>query len=333
MTDQTDQTATLIDSGAQGSSAPDQGGAAGGSGQGSAPAATPETPTGQEATSASKSVESASTSDASTPEADWRAAFHGGDAKLEAKLARFTDPGALMKSFVEKERALHDSGRVRVPDHESSDEELRAWRDHMGIPEKPESYEIDYDQYGDTIDESDKAFLSEIHKDMHGNPILGTPQAAKYAVDMYAKVKSAQVQAMEEAAAKSHQEALDTLKKEWGGEFSAKLAFANAGVKEHFDVADPSDILQLRLADGSALGSNAAFVKAMASVGRLTADDPTMLKSLNLDNGTAASVDARIAEIMSLRDTDPAAYKRLEAPGGELEKLMTLKSRNDSRAA
>lgn len=71
-------------------------------------------------------------------DADGEAASHRDWVKAKG----FKDLDSVAKALRNAEKAIHDSGRVKIPGEGASAEEVIAWRKATGVPDDPKGYEI-----------------------------------------------------------------------------------------------------------------------------------------------------------------------------------------------
>lgn len=81
--------------------------------------------------------------------ADWMKTFSGEkageDPSNQEWLAKkgFTDPDAVVKSYREAEKALRESGKVKIPGEGASEAEISAYREAIGAPKDAAGYAIE----------------------------------------------------------------------------------------------------------------------------------------------------------------------------------------------
>lgn len=178
--------------------------------------------------------------------------FFGKDAVHLSK--RFTSPHALAKSYVSLERQLSNGNKVAVPGENATPEEWDAFFSKIGRPEKPEGYELKAPEgipEGVWSDAEAKEFASMAHK-------LGlSKKAANALVAWQAERLGKAFSSQQEQAQTQRNEAIATLKKEWGAAYDEQLNLA----KRAAVTFGGEEILQHPLAN------DPAFIKAMAKAG------------------------------------------------------------------
>lgn len=197
--------------------------------------------------------------DAAPPPADWRASLPA-EIRDAPGLAKFNDPAALAKSYIEAEKLIGRKG-VPIPGENATPEEQAAFRAALGVPETPDAYELKAPEGvpAEVWDaDNAKAFAAEAHK-------LGlTPaQAQGLAAWQAARVAELVGKAGLEPDGRTFEEVLQA---EWGQQFDAKMDLAKRAVKEFG--AD-----EATLAAFEAKAGGAAMVRMFAAIGEKMAED------------------------------------------------------------
>jgi hypothetical protein len=118
--------------------------------------------------------------------------------------------------------------KLGVPNEKSSPEEVAAFRRSLGVPDTIDEYKFAPDALpeGMTWDDKNVKNYAEIaHK--HNIP----PSAMKALVTEHAKMEHFKMQDMQAQIEKQHVDAVNTLKKEWGGEFDKNIGLAKQAAK------------------------------------------------------------------------------------------------------
>lgn len=268
---------------------------------------------------------------------DWRKAMAGDDAEELKRLERFTDPAMFHKTYRNMEKSFSDAGRVKLPGEGASAEELAAWSKAIGLPEKPDGFEVKAKPpEGYEPSEADKSVLGRLTTKLHEAMSKGYRPAdiVNLAHEFYyGEATQAAIDA-DNRAAEMALEAEADLKSMWGSKFDENARWAIAGVQQFFPgkgQEELDDFLGLTLSSGHKLGDHPMFLRMMASVGLQHAEDPFFLASKNQNQGF--DPEKRKAEIMALRDTDPKRYNSPDIQA-ELDKIIAgLARRNATRAA
>ena len=147
--------------------------------------------------------------------------------------AAYKDTLSKYKSVPDMAKALANANaligkKLGVPNEKSSPEEVAAFRRSLGVPDTIDEYKFAPDALpeGMTWDDNNVKNYAEIaHK--HNIP----PAAMKALVTEHAKMEHFKMQGMQAQIEKQHVEAVNTLKKEWGGEFEKNIGLAKQAAK------------------------------------------------------------------------------------------------------
>lgn len=173
-------------------------------------------------------------------DAEWLAQFSadGGDADnpsnrdwLKAKGFKSLDDVA--KSYREAEHAIRNGGKLTVPGENAKPEEIAAFHKAIGVPDKPEGYEVKVPE-GQALDEEMMTPLREVAIK------AGVPKAGFEAIaNAYVEKQLDMMDQLRVAEDGSR----DELFKEWGGQKDAKMA----------DVQNAMRALDLKATDVAAM--------------------------------------------------------------------------------
>jgi len=147
--------------------------------------------------------------------------------------AAYKDTLSKYKSVPDMAKALANANaligkKLGVPNEKSSPEEVAAFRRSLGVPDTIDEYKFAPDALpeGMTWDDNNVKNYAEIaHK--HNIP----PSAMKALVTEHAKMEHFKMQGMQAQIEKQHVDAVNTLKKEWGGEFDKNIGLAKQAAK------------------------------------------------------------------------------------------------------
>ena len=153
--------------------------------------------------------------------------------KLPDEVADYKSSIKNFKSVPDLVKALGNANaligkKLGVPSEKSSPEEVAAFRRSLGVPDSIDEYKFAPDALpeGMTWDDNNVKNYAEIaHK--HNIP----PSAMKALVTEHAKMEHFKMQGMQAQIEKQHVEAVNTLKKEWGGEFDKNIGLAKQAAK------------------------------------------------------------------------------------------------------
>jgi hypothetical protein len=259
---------------------------------------------------------------------DWRVKLAGEDTKTLERLGRFNSVKDVWQSYTNMEKKL-SSGQYKpeLPsDRQATAEELSAYRKANGIPETPAEY-LKALPDGMVVGEDDKAAIELLTNRLHAQN--ASPAIVAEAVKTYYDaVEHAQEQAIE-AQKVFKQQAEDTLRKEWGGEFRSNInAIANL-------MSSQPELKQLlstaTLADGSMALNNPTFLRWAAGIARELNPAAAVVGPGHGDPMT--NVTTRLAELDKMMKTNIDAWQAPanNANRAEYYKLLQAQEKITSR--
>lgn len=210
---------------------------------------------------------------------------------------QFKDLDGLVKAYRDTEKALRDSGRVKMPGEGAPAEEVAAWRTAIGVPEAPEGYEVKLPETNGGL-ELNTDLIGKLTKAAHE---IGTPKAAFEAL---AGV-FVQEQVNEHlASVKAQTDEANAKLAEWGAQKDAKLADCQAAMR-----ALGVDRAELAAWQG-AVGS-AKVLERLAKIGGGIAEDTLITGGTGRFGVSAAEAQGEIDKIKA----DPALSAKVAVKG------------------
>lgn len=275
------------------------------------------------------------------PEFDWRKAMAGDDPEELKALERYTDPVQARKAWKEAVAKISEGGKVKVPGENATPEEIAEFNKALGVPESPDKYEITAKPVdGYEVSDADKSFLNGMTARLHDAIAKGAKpkDIVNLAHQLYYDAAADSAIAQETAAAEAAAEGEKQNRDLWGSQYDANIKLAIAGAKHVFPGTDAEfeKAMGMRLETGHALFDHPLIQRifAQAALEMGVNEDPFFLAAKNNEKGF--DPEARKREILAMRDGSSAQreeYKKLSAPGGELEKLNAVLARKGSKAA
>lgn len=282
---------------------------------------------------ASSNEEGKATDDPDSPQVqDWVETAARGDEKRLARLKLWTDPGAMLDSYLELERKINQRG-IMLPGKDATEADLAAFNKSIGVPETPDKYKVELNiPEGEELDEEDTSILSTATEALHKQGgILAHPQVVQAFQQMYVDMRAeADAQTLARADA-FHQETLATMEKEWGSEKDRNIKFAN-GVIDRFGedgIRGEDGLLKLRLEDGTRLGDYMPLVRMLTKIGREYGDDPLFADISSKSGNALQTMQDRKAEIMRLRED--GKFREYDAAADELSQINDALARHTKR--
>jgi hypothetical protein len=241
---------------------------------------------------------------------DWRSQLADGDEKTLKKLERYTSPKEVAKALRAAEQRISSGELKPTLPKDAKPEEIAQWRKDNGIPEKPEEYDLKFDN-GLVIGEEDKPAVDEFVKAMHGTN--ATPDQVKAGLGAYLQWREQEVQRIAETDADEKAATEDALRAEWGGEYRRNLAAINSmldgapsGVKEMLSGARSGK---------SAVFNNPQVVQWFAQIARELNPAATVVPGAS---NPGSAISDEIAQIEGLMGDRASKYWK----GPEAEKLQ-----------
>lgn len=231
----------------------------------------------------------------------WSKAFGLPDT-IEAKFKTFD---GLAKSYVNLEKMLGSQNRVPVPNEHSAPEEWEAFFQKTGRPNKPEEYELKVD---DNLKAAgiDEKMLGE-YQGMAHKLGLSKKQMAELTAFHFGKV-GAQLTEAQGAQAKAMEAGVAALKQEWGAAYEQNLAMAERGAAA---AGLTPDVLKTT----PELSNNPHFIKAMAKVAQMTAEQSGAAGMRNNGGSLGFNTpEAAKVEIGRIRGDKNHPYNNTSAP-------------------
>lgn len=257
----------------------------------------------------------------------WREKLAGGDAKELARLARFTDPSQVYKSYRELETAVSSGKLKQEVDTSKFDEaQLAEWRTANGIPAKPEDYNLKVPD-GLVLSDADEVILGSVLETMHQqNRKTAEVQAV---VDKFLGARELAVSAEVEKQKVEMVKAEETLRQEWQGQ----AYLTNLAAVKNLLAAAPEGIGEMittaRLSDGSLVGSNPAALKWLANLALELNPAGTIVPGTGANQ--MQSVEAELSELNQLMKTDLNAWRKNDAARTRHRELIDAQLKLKSR--
>jgi len=257
-----------------------------------------------------------------TTSSDWRAALPD-DVRENASIAKFTDMGALAKSYVNLEQML-GGDKIAVPKHADDKESWDKVYKAIGRPDTKEGYEFQKpEELPEGFDypvETESAFREAAYG-------LGLSQIQAQSLRDWFVASSAQnfTTTLHDKAGEVDQTVAD-LTKEWGNATQQKINAAKAAVNA---LVGPEFAQML---DETGMGNNAHLIRGFAKLAEATGGDSGLVGGAMQEN-TPGDLDAQIADHFAthqealMNKTHPEHRMRLE------QRNMLFHKRHPEQAA
>lgn len=194
---------------------------------------------------------------------DWRKEMAGDDEKLNKLLGRYQSIKDVGKALQNANEKIRKGEAKTLPDN-ATDEELAEWRESQGIPKDWKEYDTTLDD-GLVIGEADKPILDAVLESMHN--VNAKPEHVKAAMEAFYRGRAAEMEQLEDKDATDSADTTARLRDEWGSDYKP-----NISVVENFVNKLPEsvrdNVLNARMADGTALFNNADIIMHFANMER-----------------------------------------------------------------
>lgn len=224
----------------------------------------------------------------------WREHIAKGDEKTLNRLKRFQSPEDLWEMNRNLESKMSSGDLKPGLPKDATPEQLAQWRKDNGIPEKPEGYDLTFDD-GLVVGEEDKAIINGFLSKAHESNMA--PSQVKEAVRWYYDEIERQAAARSEQDQAVLVQAQDELRGEWGSEYRMNVNLIHGlmdkspdGLKEAF--------LGGRLADGTPIGSSVPMLKWLAHLARQDNPVATVVPAAGANQGQAIEDEVKSLESM-----------------------------------
>jgi len=228
-----------------------------------APEPSPAPPAPSPSPAAPTPAPPAPTPPAATWPDEWRKLAAGEDEKVTKLLERYNSPADVAKALRDAQIKISQGLKTTLK-KDATPEELAAWRQENGVPEKPEGYELKFDD-GLVIGDDDKPLIDQYVAAMHAQN--ASPEMVKAGVQTYLKMQQDIVRGREEMDVEHKTATEDTLRQEWGGEYTKNIGGISA-LFSHAGSGIGDAIMNARGPDGRALLNNPAVVKWLSGHAR-----------------------------------------------------------------
>lgn len=160
----------------------------------------------------------------------WNSSIEGGES-----LSKYNNINDLIKGFVNANKLIgKKQEQISRPGADATDEQRKAWREHLGVPEKADDYQVP-DEYKETVDaESFKEFAQFAHE--HNIPADTMQELLRFQERYAAKLNEVNAKRIEEQA----KEARKYFQAEWGGLYERNFNLLKDGlVRAGIDIESP----------------------------------------------------------------------------------------------
>jgi hypothetical protein len=247
-----------------------------------------------------------------------------GDEKALQRLQRFTAPPDIFTSYRALEQRV-SSGELKAVSPfpaKGTPEQQGAWRKENGVPEKPEAYDLKFDD-GLVVGEDDKPWVDSYLKAAHAANLPNGQ--VKETLKWYFGYKDAEADARQAADADVARRTVDALRAEWQGDYrvnmngiEALLALAPKGVAEKLKAS--------RFSDGTPIMSDPDTLQFLASMFRKVNPVSSVVPASD-EAGMMKSISDELTTIRNRMRTDRQGYNRDEGMQKRYRELVDAEKR------
>ncbi len=256
---------------------------------------------------------------------DWREKIIKHDEKAADRLNRFPSVETLWDSYRSLEQKLSSGALKKELPENATPEQLSAWRKDNGVPDKPEDYDLKFDN-GLVIGDDDKPIVDQFLKQMHDkNAPAGV---TKEALAWYFQNRQEQQTVMSNFQKEAESETIAALKKEWGDDKYIR----NCNIVSNF-VGNEELFNKINLAvlpDGKHLTSDLEFARFFAA--KAFESNPLATVSTGSGMATGTSIQEEINKIEDLMGDHSSRYwKGSESEGMQKRYLELVSAREKTK--
>ena len=270
---------------------------------------------------------------------NWRELMAGDDKKELARLQRMNSPLDVKNSWRAIEQRLSSGELKRALPNNATPEELKAYRESNGIPEKPEDYDVNLGN-GFVWGEADKPLLEDFTKFAHERNMPA--EVVKSSLEWFTRQQQQMADEVQQRDENERVNGTEALRAEWGAGFKGNLAAAR-NMFEGQSVATPEGqkaalydvLMSARAQDGRLLGNIPDVVKWAAGVSRDLNPFATIVPD-SPGGSPIKSAEARFAELNNMMKDRQGPYYRgpqRDALQAEWRELHTALEKAKDRVA
>ncbi|MCK5609073.1 hypothetical protein KAR91_44775 [Candidatus Pacearchaeota archaeon] len=177
---------------------------------------------------------------------------------------RFADPEALTQANMDLRKKV--SNAIHKPGKEAKDEEVAAYRKAIGVPEKPEDYNIIKAPDGKELPPELQETVADWQKVFHENNVPA--ETAQNLLKNMVKEVQQGIADKEAADAKFKEDSETSLKEEWTDDYDVNLKIAEHAGRNLLGEEDYENLKNIRSADGRHITAHPSMLRMMVAIGR-----------------------------------------------------------------
>ena len=244
---------------------------------------------------------------------DWREQLADGDESKLNQLKRLTDFKTFANNYFEAQQKIR-SGEItplKPPTAESSDEEVAAYRELMGVPEKADDYELTLDE-GLVLSDDDNLVMSSVYEAAHSANI--PPQAVSILANAMLKGREVEMQKMQGEQTRHREEATTVMREAWMGDYDTNINLIRNTILGALPEEMQDEFEHAMMPNGRKIFNSPEVMTLFADIARKVNPAATVVPS---GSNPAQTIETEIAALEARMGTpewykDTAAQKRYQ---------------------
>lgn len=257
---------------------------------------------------------------------DWQTKLSKGDEKIAKRLGRYASPEALADALIAAQNRISSGELKAPPPKNATPEQMTEWRKENGIPEKPEDYDLKFDN-GLVLGDEDKATVDAYLKHAHERNL--PPQVVKDNIAWWKNEQSRQMQARLEQDDVDRETAVDVLMEEWGASYKRNRNMV-ASLLDAFPESVRDNFKSARLPGGKALFNDPDFLRGMVQFALEINPSGSIAPA---GGNQAETVESEMAKIEKVMREDRQAYNKDDKMQARYRELIEAREKLQKRAA
>lgn len=257
---------------------------------------------------------------------DWRDTVSKGDAKILQRMGRYASPQAAMEALIAAQNRISAGELKPVLGKNATPEQLKEYRQSLGIPETPDKYDLGNDI---KIEGMDPTLLGEVLKEAHESN--QTPDQVKATLKAWTKISQSVKETQYESDLSIQKTSEDALRAEWGPEYRRNINLIHGMLDGTTTPGLKDALMGGRLADGTPIGSSPDALKFL--VGLALIQNPAGVVVPGSEANPMQGVEDEITKIETGMRKDRNAYNKDEKVQARYRELLVAREKLNPRKA
>jgi hypothetical protein len=255
---------------------------------------------------------------------NWREEWAGGDDKALKRLARFTDPKSVAKSYFELEKKLSSRPTIPTLPENATEEQVAEYRKAIGVPDEGK-YDVELGG-GFVWADNDKDVLEDFQK--HAFDANMPAGEFKKALAWYAQWQEKMQNQVAEMDSSFRAQSEEALREEWGPDFRRNIN-ATAALFSGMNEEVKNSLFLARMPDGRMIGDHPEVVGFFSKLARELNPAATLVPSSGGD--PSKGVDETIAAYEKRMGEDRAGWFKDTKSQEHYSQLLAAREKMKSR--